>query len=58
MFTGNAREKMAGQVQAAVERITHSITGVFAIAVLAIAVASGALYVAVRALQASRIAAA
>lgn len=53
MFAGNTREKLAGQVRDAAERIAHSITGVFMIALAAIAIASGALYISIRALKAA-----
>lgn len=48
----NAKEKL-GQVQDAAERIASNLIGVLALAVLAVAIASGALYVAVRALKAA-----
>jgi hypothetical protein len=54
----DAAEQVTGQVRTAVERFTHSMSGIFAIALAAIAIASGALYVAIRALQATRPAAA
>ena len=50
----DAAEQMTGQVRAAAERFTHSMSGIFAIAIAAIAIASGALYMAIRALQTAR----
>lgn len=58
MFGDTAREKVAGQVRAAAEAISQNVGGVLLIAIAAIAIASGALYVAIRALQAARPAAA
>ena len=53
----DAAAQMSGQVRDAAERFTHSMNGIFGIAIVAIAIASGALYVAIRALQAARTAA-
>lgn len=54
MFAGDAREKLAGQVREAADKITSGVTGILLIACAAIAIASGALYIAIRALQAAR----
>ncbi|MGA9367549.1 MAG: hypothetical protein WBV35_08830 [Steroidobacteraceae bacterium] len=54
MFGADAREKLAGQVKDATEKITSNVAAVGIVALIALAVACGALYVSVRALQATR----
>lgn len=54
MFEADAREKLAGQVKDATEKITSNVAAVGIVALIALAVACGALYVSVRALQATR----
>jgi hypothetical protein len=54
MFGADAKEKLAGQVRDATEKITSNIAVVAVVALVALAVACGALYVSVRALQATK----
>ena len=54
MLTGKSREKLTAQVKDAAERIGSGVVAVLAVACLALAVASGALFISLKCLGAVR----
>jgi hypothetical protein len=54
MLSGKTREKLAGQVKDAAERIGSGILGVLAVALAAVVVAAGALLVSLKCLKTVR----